>query len=343
MSTSLQLCYEKYLPGERYVPPPSAALGEQNDVRTESAFWIAKLWPNGSALHVRFMGGTSDQHALVEKHAIEWSNHANIKFVFDNRSDAEIRISFEDDGAWSYIGKDALNVPLHAATMNFGWLDQGVILHEFGHALGMIHEHQNPNGGIEWNKQQVYEDLAGAPNFWSKETVDHNMFRKYLLNQVNAVEVDEESIMLYAIPKRWTKDGFHSTPNDELSAEDKKFIGASINYPFEADQTEPNQLEVAHSTAVHADIGKAGEEDLYTFAVDQEGEYIVETLSDIDLLMSLYGPNSRTTLLTTDDDGGIDSNPRIRQHLMPGMYFVQVRHFNEQNGTGRYSIEVRTA
>ena len=47
--------------------------------------------------------------------------------------------------------------------MNYGWLTpdsdddelRRVVLHEFGHALGLIHEHQNPEGGIEWNEPAV--------------------------------------------------------------------------------------------------------------------------------------------------------------------------------------------
>jgi len=40
----------------------------------------------------------------------------------------------------------------HEPTMNYGWLKDDtddveyrrVVIHEFGHALGAIHEHQNP-------------------------------------------------------------------------------------------------------------------------------------------------------------------------------------------------------
>lgn len=102
-----------------------------------------------------------------------------------NAPDAEIRIDFQDDGAWSYIGTDCKDIPLNQSTMNFGWQDEGVVLHEFGHAIGLIHEHQNPLGGIKWNKPNVYRDLGGPPNLWPKETVDHNMFATYAVEQIN--------------------------------------------------------------------------------------------------------------------------------------------------------------
>ncbi len=47
-----------------------------------------------------------------------------------------------------------------------GWLEpdtpndeyRRVVLHEFGHALGGIHEHQSPASGvIPWDKPKVYE------------------------------------------------------------------------------------------------------------------------------------------------------------------------------------------
>ena len=44
--------------------------------------------------------------------------------------------------------------------MNLGFLDGGTAAHEFGHAIGLGHEHQNPAGGIEWNEEVVLRDLV---------------------------------------------------------------------------------------------------------------------------------------------------------------------------------------
>jgi len=44
--------------------------------------------------------------------------------------------------------------------MNLGFVDRPTVLHEFGHALGLIHEHQSPfKGGFEWNKDEVRGSL----------------------------------------------------------------------------------------------------------------------------------------------------------------------------------------
>jgi serralysin len=122
-------------------------------------------------------------------------------------------------------------------TMNYGWLTpdstedelRRVVLHEFGHALGLIHEHQNPKGGIEWNRDAVIADLEGPPNNWPLSVIESNIFAKYPKTDVVATDVDAESIMMYPIPRAWTLDGFSADLNSELSEQDKEFI--RTNYP----------------------------------------------------------------------------------------------------------------
>ena len=79
------------------------------------------------------------------------------------------------------------------------------ISHEFGHAIGCIHEHQNPSGGIDWNKSAVYKYYEGTPNNWSIEEVDSNIFQKYKIKQTQFTQLDVASIMMYPIPKEFCK------------------------------------------------------------------------------------------------------------------------------------------
>ena len=132
-----------------------------------------------------------------------------MKFNFNNAPNAEIRTSFDSqDRAWSYIGTDCRSILLNEATMNLGFLDGGTAAHEFGHAIGLAHEHQNPAGGIEWNEEVVIRECAKSPNFWDEETTRHNVLRKYSVDQINGTDFDPKSIMLYFFPASWTLNGF---------------------------------------------------------------------------------------------------------------------------------------
>ena len=116
--------------------------------------------------------------------------------------------------------------------MNFGWIDansseedlRSVVLHEFGHALGLIHEHQNPIAGIHWNREAVIRELSGPPNNWSVEEIEFNVLKPASPDDVEATPKDVNSIMMYPIPKSWTTDDFSAGFNSDLSEEDKKFI-----------------------------------------------------------------------------------------------------------------------
>jgi Astacin (Peptidase family M12A) len=341
-----RLCFDRYLPHEPMIP--AMAL----DPRARAVLFFRKLWPNGSTLRVRFMGGTETQQRLALEQGRWWCDHANLRLVPSDATNAEIRVSFDPtDGAWSYIGTDCSSIPTDQPTMNLGFQDGGTSAHEFGHAIGLGHEHQNPQGGLQWNEPEVIRDLSGPPNSWTVDQIRSNVLTKYSVDQVRGTVFDADSIMLYAFPSRWTTNGIGTHNNDVLSAQDRSFIATTYPRPVTPGPTppgptpptppaEPTRLTV-NSGDVSGKIGAPGEEDQFLFTVSQVGRHVMETHGKTDLVMKLYGPNNRTWLIAEDDDDGIGLNPRISRVLASGEYLLQIRHYNSSGGTGPYTIRVR--
>ncbi|MDR3636400.1 MAG: hypothetical protein P4L84_21535 [Isosphaeraceae bacterium] len=192
-------------------------------------------WAPGDIITVSFLDGAPDVQERVREAARGWTvpGLADLTLDFRKNQNTLIRISFQHAGSWSVIGTTCRTVTSQAApTMNFGWLRREstddevrrVVLHEFGHALGLIHEHQNPGTVIHWNREQVVKDLSGPPNNWSLDVIEHNMFEPYSKTETNYTAVDSKSIMMYPIPKTWATDGFWADLNSDLSPTDRTFI-----------------------------------------------------------------------------------------------------------------------
>ena len=198
---------------------------------------LDKKWTNGQELRVEFLSGTFFQQEQVREIAPIWSENANISFEFVQTGESDIRIEFHDDTTNlnnSYVGTDALSIDEDEETMNLSFDESSgdlrirqVILHEFGHALGLKHEHQHPENGINWDKEAVYEHFDTLPENqrWSRDKVDQNIFDILDRDQTNFSRYDSESIMHYSFPSNWTIDGFSAPWNSDLSDRDICFIG----------------------------------------------------------------------------------------------------------------------
>jgi serralysin len=209
--------------------------------KDRAALVKASRWNAGDTITVSFLDGDPEVQNKVRDAAQGWTAPAMANLSFDfrkNTSDTLVRISFHYSGSWSVIGTTCRQITDKTQpTMNFGWLTpdsaddevQRVVLHEFGHALGLIHEHQNPAQGIKWNRDAVIRDLSGPPNNWQPDVIEHNMFEPYAAKETNFTLTDRDSIMMYPIPASWTLDGFSVGLNSKLSDTDKSFIHAQ--YP----------------------------------------------------------------------------------------------------------------
>ncbi|KAL8911486.1 MAG: hypothetical protein Q9171_003347 [Xanthocarpia ochracea] len=217
------------------------------------AMFMAKFWAPGRQLKVSFLSGTDWQKDKVKKYAPMWFEYANLSLTFVNDGQCDILIDFNPTvGSWSYLGTDSgYFANQRKASMNLGWINEDqkeenmrqVVLHEFGHALGAVHEHESPFAQIPWNKPRVYKDLGGPPNNWPPSKVDSNMFTQYGLEKVQATQFDRQSIMLYHYPAEWTTTGQGTPFNTDLSDNDKSYI-RFVYPPSSLDAGQFNTLEL---------------------------------------------------------------------------------------------------
>lgn len=189
-----------------------------------AAFQKNELWPQKADIKIYFMKnmpGYTDKKAkwvetVISKYIeplVNLNFHWNVQQQYSN-----IRISFDPTkGAFSNVGKGAESIPNDKATMNLGWTDQDeessdsaqgvvgtgvVVVHEFGHMLGMIHEHQREDEPFHWNKEFVYAEMLRT-NGWLPEQVDENIFDTTAMNTLNASKFDAHSVMEYIFPNNY--------------------------------------------------------------------------------------------------------------------------------------------
>jgi len=244
----------------------------------------AHQWENGKTLRVCLFSGNKVVATLIAEVAREWNNYSGVKLDFGSgtgwndclspsRGFFQIRIGFSERGYWSTMGSDSESLldPL-APSMNLerfnliyatskfspetvvaqaNAYDKTVIRHEFGHALGLMHEMQNPTlhcaDEIKWDgPDNVIDYFAGPPNSWHPDKVRRNLG---FIEQGNVIagEGDRRSIMLYPLPARLYKRGTQSPCftdiNYELSPLDK--AGVARMYPPGAGRSDNPELDIA--------------------------------------------------------------------------------------------------
>ena len=352
---NLEVCSDRPVPEDKFVDAAVRAIEENPDNAPrhnapsgmgvdpqgplEMALVTEKRWRPGRTLRVKFLNGEHSVQTKVVDYAKQWERHANLELEFVENGESEIRISFDRSGSWSYLGTVALVIDADEPTMNYGWLTPAstdeeysrVVLHEFGHALACIHEHQHPQAGIPWDREKVYRYYS-VTNGWPREKTDRNVLKRYSRDSTNFSDYDSTSIMQYAVPNGLTIGDFEIGWNTELSSTDTEFIGTM--YP--RDQREVRELS---PDVLEAAIGEYGEEDHYSFSVAELSSFDLETRGDTDVVMALYGPDDNTNMLATDDDSGLSLNAKISAALTPGDYLVRVRHYSA-TGQGDYSIQL---
>lgn len=193
-----------------------------------------KTWPNKSIIIVTFNDGTPEIKAEVERFSKEWTKFANVNFVFystpkqlPKNKAADIIITFNTKVNTSAIGTDSKIASVTESSMNLSILSnkfihqrRGLILHEFGHALGLEHEHQHKDRTLAFDETKAIGLCRSQLGF------DEPACKMFILETFKDKDIyfskyDPFSIMHYTLHPDFYKSKVDMDENMSLSLTDK--------------------------------------------------------------------------------------------------------------------------
>lgn len=257
-------------------PPPALLPAEQDGNPFQetlraaeyepAAGWapIDRAWTAGEVVTVCFYSNSTPLNSFVARVASNWNQiGANVSLDFGSvdlprrctpNTVSDIRVGYNRGfDNWSLLGVESLfaRTSWRSESMQLGLRTLagrnavGTIIHEFGHALGLMHEHQKPIAGgceAEFDWPWLYANLfPGSP----QQVVDRQMrpvsFGPFILSE----SIDRDSVMLYPLPPQAYLRGVNSqcyTPNKNqaISGTDAAVVRAL--YDFEAEQDRQNSI-----------------------------------------------------------------------------------------------------
>ena len=212
-------------------------------------------------LTIEFLDGWTfrDERNLVEEAVRDWTSETNIVPLFVSSDKSDIRVKFDDTktGDW-HVKTENVGAPL--GDRNTHWnsneytmylatdFSYATALHEFGHALGLVHEHLNPKfleyfkwrGDTklpEFGTTQFYKKIGDSTGLSSNTDIYHNIFAIREVDEERS-SFDMASVMTYYISKEflevlpntppWIEAAFENNrgipDNAKLSEGDREFI-----------------------------------------------------------------------------------------------------------------------
>jgi len=185
-----------------------------NGVSIRGVLDSMKQWPRGSVLEVCFIDPDRSLRAIFADASTKWVQGTSLRLDFgappgfrdcNPAAPSKIRVAFrKNQKSWSYIGNDSEKMDDDGASLNIQVRSsnrasiEASVLHELGHALGLVHEHQSPKAKcsdeLKWDEifrrysslpqaqvKAMFETLAGDAERWRTTAYDKTSIMHYFI------------------------------------------------------------------------------------------------------------------------------------------------------------------
>jgi len=206
--------------GESITPTMPDKRGPETQSKYETLEGIVQalaLWDQGARLSACFMNGNAQAEKEVMAVFEEVISLTNLRIQKSNCKRDSIRISFRHAGYSSYIGRDLLLIDVGTPTMVLENLDlalplsplnKGRVVHEFMHALGVMHEHQHPDAGCE---NEILWSVIQEQWKWTDKQMETNFRQIVRTDAIHTTPYDKDSLMHYQLDARFLRSGERSS------------------------------------------------------------------------------------------------------------------------------------
>lgn len=190
-------------------------LAKKNVSRGVSISELSQIWQDKVVYFVFASNVSLEDQNIIYDAMYEWENACNILFRVGQGSGDYIEIII-GNGSYSNLGRIGGKQTLSLSIA--GW-NKGTVMHELGHALGMLHEHQHPmrDNYIIVNERNIQIPARDQFDIWPYGYASSKFdFDSIMMYGSYAYSRNNQPTMTKKDGTTWTANRSYITFNDQL-------------------------------------------------------------------------------------------------------------------------------
>ena len=326
-------------------------LGEADQLSTQAATQTTFLWPNNTVPYVINSGFSSTMRGYITSAINEFNRNTNLTWVAQSSERDYVTfvpatICQSSIGQYTGVNSNRIFLADNTLPSPYGCKSVGGVLHEMGHRVGLMHEHQRSDREITIT--------SAAQNNASC----HSFFQTFPPNQ--STSYDPYSVMHYS--DRVCSGQYYGSLNQAFyfwSFVNRNNVGPNTRSTLSSSDRSlinriypPRNACVANLTTQSCTTlnangswtssgGRSSSHSgnpSYSFQVTRSGYVTIDLTSSVDTY--LYLLNSSRNILESDDDDGSRRNSRIRRYLSSGTYYLVAATYSSRK-SGSFSLSLQ--